>query len=209
VKLTQMGLDIDRELCVDNMRRILDRASKLDIFVRIDMEGSPHTELTIGVFEELAEEYDNVGLVVQAYLYRTEEDLERLDKYNTDLRLCKGAYLEPPDIAFPSKEEVDRSFRKLIAQHLHNGNYTAVATHDEDIIAFTIKYVEDHDIPDDLFEFQMLYGIRRDLQQELADEGYTVRVYVPFGTEWYPYFTRRLAERPANVFFIMQNLFKG
>ncbi len=208
VKLTQMGLDIDKELCLDNMRRILDKATELGNSVRVDMEDSDHTEITIQVFEALAEEYNNVGLVVQSYLYRTEEDIERVNKYNANLRLCKGAYNEPPDVAFPQKADVDRNLRKLIARHLENGNYAAVASHDEKIIAFTKKYVADHNVPYDQFEFQMLYGIRRDLQKELVDEGYTVRVYVPYGTDWYPYFTRRLAERPANLFFILKNVVK-
>lgn len=210
VKLTQMGLDIDRGLCLENMHLILAKAVELDIFVRIDIEGSPHTELTVGIYEELAEEYaDNIGLALQAYLYRTEEDIERLRPFHPNLRLCKGAYLEPPDIAFPTKKEVDHNFCKLIVQHLENGDYLAVATHDEQIITFTQQYVEEHNIPQDQYEFQMLYGIRQQLQLRLAAEGYTVRTYIPYGNEWYPYFTRRLAERPANVFFVLKNLLKA
>jgi len=209
IKLTQMGLDIDQELCLENMRMILDRARDLGIFVRIDMEGSEHTERTVQVFEELAEVYgQGVGLVLQVYLYRTEDDIERLKKFHPNLRLCKGAYLEPPEIAFPTRLEVDRNFCKVIAQHLENGDYAAVATHDEDIIEFTKDFAAARDIPRDQFEFQMLYGIRHQLQKQLADEGYTVRTYVPFGTDWYPYFTRRLAERPANLFFVLRNLIR-
>lgn len=208
VKLTQMGLDLDRDLCVANMRNILTHAKSCNNFVRIDMEDSAHCEMTIEIFKKLREEFENVGLVLQAYLYRTERDLTSLIPYQANLRLVKGAYKEPPDIAYPEKKRVDENFKKLIAMQLTDGAYTAVATHDEEIIQFTKDFVKDREIPLDKFEFQMLYGIRTQMQLQLVKEGYRVRVYVPYGMDWYGYFMRRLAERPANVLFVLKGMFR-
>lgn len=210
VKLTQIGLDVDPKLCLANITRVVGRAAELGNFVRIDMEDSNHTAATIEVFKRIRSQFANVGLVIQSYLYRSEEDLRELEKggIRANLRLCKGAYNEPPDRAFPTRPQVDRNFQKLIEMHLLSGCYTAIATHNEMIIAAARRFIEKNRIPREQFEFQMLYGIRSALQEKLAAQGYTVRVYVPFGTEWYPYFMRRLAERPANVFFVLRNLLK-
>lgn len=208
VKLTQLGLDIDRELCVANMKNILNRAKEYGNFVRIDMEDSAHCEVTLEIFKELRREYDNVGVVLQAYLYRTEQDLKNLLPYQANIRLVKGAYKEPPEIAYPEKKDVDESFKRLIALQLEKGGYTAVATHDERIIHFTKQLVKEKGITNDRFEFQMLYGIRTQLQLQLVKEGYRVRIYVPYGNDWYGYFMRRLAERPANVMFVLKGMFR-
>jgi proline dehydrogenase len=209
VKLTQLGLDIDRELCARNMRRILDVARSYDNFVRIDMEDYAHNEVTIELFKELRREFGkHIGLVLQAYLYKTERDIEELHVFRPNLRLVKGAYKEPREIAFPLKADVDRNFIKIIEKHLLLGNYAAVATHDEAVIQQVKTFVEQHGIPRSQFEFQMLYGIRPGLQVQLAKEGYTMRVYVPYGNDWYGYFMRRLAERPANVAFVIKSMFK-
>jgi proline dehydrogenase len=209
LKMTQLGLDISRELCMRNMRRILDRAKQYNNFVRIDMEDYSHNEITIDIFKELRREYgETVGLVIQAYLYKSEADIDDLNQFKPNLRLVKGAYKESPDVAFPKKEDVDRNFIKIIEKHLLYGNYAAIATHDEAIIDHVKRFVKEHNIPNSRFEFQMLYGIRVQLQQELAKEGYTMRVYVPYGNDWYGYFMRRLAERPANVWFVLKSMFK-
>lgn len=208
VKLTSLGLDIDKELCLRNIRRILDRARQYGIFVRIDMEDFAHCQITIDIYHWLRNEYDNVGLVIQAYLYRSEDDVKQLNELRANLRLVKGAYKESPKVAFPAKKDVDENFRKLLKMHLANGNYTAIATHDESVVNDMIAFIKEKGISDDLFEFQMLYGIREDLQKRLVKEGYRVRVYLPFGVDWFGYFMRRLAERPANVWFILKNLFK-
>lgn len=213
LKLTQMGLDISQELCLQNMRRILERAREHNNFVCIDMESSAYTDRTLDLYERLRREgFDNVGPVIQAYLRRSERDIERLIKWGVRVRLCKGAYQEPPTLAFPSKRDVDANYIKLLQmlfQAQEKGVYPAIATHDEKIIRWALQYVREHNIPRDRFEFQMLYGIRRDLQLKLAQEGYRVRVYVSYGTHWYPYFMRRLAERPANVLFVLKNLIRG
>lgn len=209
LKMTQLGLDISRELCMTNMRRILDTAARFNNFVRIDMEDYAHNEISIEIFEELRKEYGaTVGLVIQAYLYKSEQDIDRLHVYRPNLRLVKGAYKESPEVAFPKKEDVDRNFIRIIEKHLLNGNYAAIATHDDQIINHVKKFVKEHNIPNSQFEFQMLYGIRTAAQQELAGEGYTMRVYVPYGNDWYGYFMRRLAERPANVGFVLKSMFK-
>lgn len=208
LKMTSLGLDISRDLCLKNMRSILDRARTLNNFVRIDMEDYLHCQMSIDIYKELREEYDNVGIVIQAYLYRSEQDVEDLSQYKANLRLVKGAYKESPEVAFPNKKDVDDNYVKLIHQHLSNGCYTAVATHDPKIVEETKRFVKEHDIPLDQFEFQMLYGICEDLQMQLVQEGYKVRVYVPYGVDWFGYFMRRLAERPANVWFVLKNLFK-
>ena len=211
VKMTQLGLDISRDLCMSNMRRILDRAKKYGRFVRIDMEDYAHNEITIEIFKELVEEYGpkTIGLVIQAYLYKSDKDLDLMHELGATLRLVKGAYKEPESVAFPEKEDVDKNFIHLIEKHLTNGHYTAVATHDEKCIEHVKAFVRKNNIPNSQFEFQMLYGIRTQLQQDLAKEGYKVRVYVPYGDDWYGYFMRRLAERPANVGFVLKSMFKG
>ena len=221
VKLTQFGLDLDPEFCVRNARRVVAEARRLDNFVRIDMEDSFHTDGTLAVFRKLHQEFDNVGLVLQAYLFRTQADLEALLAEGVRIRLCKGAYKEPPDKAFPRKADVDANYVRLARLLLENARQLpptpdtgrvpplpALATHDEKMIAAVQAQVAASELPRPYFEFQMLYGIRRDLQQQLAASGNAVRVYVPYGTEWYPYFMRRLAERPANVWFLLSNLVK-
>ncbi|MCR2823099.1 proline dehydrogenase [Lederbergia panacisoli] len=208
LKLTSMGLDISEDLVLYNMRRIMDAAGKNNVFVTIDMEDYARCEKTLHIYKVLKSEYANIGTVLQAYLYRTEQDINDLDKYSPNLRLVKGAYKESAEVAFPVKEEVDENFKKMIATHILNGNFTAVATHDETIIEYMKQFVLEHKIDNDLFEFQMLYGIRSDRQLELVNEGYNMRVYVPYGTDWYGYFMRRLAERPANVAFVLKGLLK-
>jgi len=208
LKMTSMGLDISEEVVMNNMRRILDAAKENNVFVTIDMEDYSRCGKTIEIFKTLRKEYDNVGTVIQAYLYRTVEDIEDLNAYNPNLRLVKGAYKESSDVAFPQKEDVDENFKKIIKMHLLNGNYTAVATHDEAMIQYTKELVKEHNISKDQFEFQMLYGIRTERQEELVKEGYTMRVYVPYGTDWYGYFMRRLAERPANVAFVLKGVIR-
>lgn len=212
LKPSQLGLDIDDALCFENVRRVLGRARELgdgegEIFVRLDMESSEYTERTIGLVERLwAEGFRNVGTVLQSYLRRTPADLERLIALGSRIRLVKGAYKEPDEVAFPEKEEVDRKFVEEMQVLLERGSYPAIATHDEAMIDAARRFAWEHGIPKEHFEFQMLYGIRRDLQQRLREEGYNVRVYVPFGESWYPYLMRRLAERPANVLFIAGNV---
>jgi len=210
VKLSQMGLDLDSGLCVENMRRILERGRDLGMFVRIDMESSAHTQRTLEMFERefLPVHGDRVGIVLQSYLRRTSADVDRLIGTRARVRLCKGAYDEPAAVAFPAKADVDRSYADLMERLLERGNYPAVATHDPALIARARQFVAAKGIASDRFEFQMLYGVRRDLQEELQRAGYRVRVYVPFGTHWYPYFMRRLAERPANIAFILGNVVK-
>jgi proline dehydrogenase len=213
VKLTQMGLDINPDLCLDNMRQIVGKARAVHTFTRIDMEDSKHTQATLNIYKTLREEFDNVGAVIQSYLYRSEADMQAIFAMGGNVRLCKGAYKEPPTVAFPEKKDVDANFLKLAQIFLQpngktNGAYLALATHDEKIIDWAKEYTTAHGIDRGRFEFQMLYGIRPDLQRELAAEGYTMRVYVPYGPYWYPYLMRRLAERPANVIFLLSNLFK-
>jgi proline dehydrogenase len=210
VKLTQMGLDLDGALCAENLRRILDRARDVRCFVRIDMESSAHTQRTLDLFErELLPAYrDGVGIVIQSYLRRSAADIERLIGAGARVRLCKGAYKEPAPVAFPRKADVDRSYLELMEQLLRRGTYPALATHDAVLIAAARRFAEANGIAMSRFEFQMLHGIRRDLQEGLKRAGYNVRVYVPFGTHWYPYLMRRLAERPANIAFILGNVVK-
>ncbi|EPY14103.1 proline dehydrogenase family protein [Paenibacillus alvei] len=210
VKLTQLGLDISPQLCMDHMRAILDTARRHNNFVRIDMEDYARNEASIDIFNQLREEFGStVGLVIQAYLYKSSEDIEHLNRYKPNLRLVKGAYKESPQVAYPNKVDVDRNFIHIIEQHLANGNYAAIATHDDHIINHVKQIAQTHNIPRTQFEFQMLYGIRTQAQQQLADEGYTMRVYVPYGNDWYGYFMRRLAERPANVGFVLKSMFKA
>jgi proline dehydrogenase len=208
VKLTQMGLDIDEALCADNMRRILGRARELDGFVRLDMEGSAYTQKTLDFFERhlVAEFAKHTGVVIQSCLRRSAADVERLVGLRARVRLCKGAYLEPPEVAFPDKRDVDKNYVALMELLLRRGNYPALATHDPRMIEHAKAFVTREGIAADRFEFQMLYGVRRDMQERLRKEGFNMRVYVPFGTQWYPYLMRRLAERPANIVFILGNV---
>ena len=210
VKLTQMGLDIDEDLCRRNMREILERAAAHRGFVRLDMEGSGYTQRTLDFFRQhLFPDFSaHCGVVIQSALRRSERDINDLIAMRARVRLCKGAYLEPPDIAFPEKADVDRNYVKLMERLLTEGNYPGLATHDEKIIAHARAFVGEHRIAEDRFEFQMLYGVRRDLQQRLRAAGHRMRVYIPFGTQWYPYLMRRLAERPANIAFMMGNIVK-
>jgi proline dehydrogenase len=210
VKLTAMGLDISEDLCVAIMQKILQRAREYQTFVRIDMEGSAYTQRTLDLFEQrLYPTYrQNVGIVLQSYLYRTFADVERANSLKARVRLCKGAYKEPETVAYPEKKEVDANYLRCMHALLEMGNYPGIATHDEAIIRDARNFVKEKQIPVNRFEFQMLYGVRRDLQDRLVREGYRMRVYVPFGTQWYPYLMRRLAERPANVAFITGNVLK-
>jgi proline dehydrogenase len=209
VKLTQLGLEIAEDLAYGTLVRLVARAGELGNFVRIDMEESARVDATLRVYRRLrAEGFDNVGVVLQAYLYRSEADLRALLPLRPNLRLVKGAYLEPPDVAFPRKADVDRNYIRLIELALAGEGYTAVATHDERIIAHTIRFARERGVGVDRFEFQMLYGVRPQLQLDLLRRGFTVLVATPYGTEWYPYLMRRLAERPANVLFLVKNLLR-
>jgi proline dehydrogenase len=211
VKLTQMGMDLSHDLAAEIVSGLVDHAVAVGSFVRIDMEGSEHTQATIDLVRTLHARPANrghVGIVIQAYLYRSADDIASLTSDGIRIRLCKGAYKEPARVAFPEKSEVDANFVRLTGTLLSSGVYHGIATHDEDMVTAAKNYVRQHNIQKSSFEFQMLYGIRRDLQHALVAEGYNVRVYVPFGSEWYPYFMRRLAERPANVLFIARNMLK-
>ena len=207
LKLTQLGAGIDRATCVDNLRRILDPAGRHGFFVRIDMENSPWTQMTLDVFETLwQQEYRNIGIALQAALYRTEQDVRRMNELGARVRLVKGAYKEPESVAHQKKSDVDQSFVRLMRVLLSSGAYPAIATHDPVMIAATRNYATEQRLANDRFEFQMLYGIRRDLQTSLVADGYRMRLYIPFGREWFPYFMRRLGERPANVGFVMRGI---
>jgi proline dehydrogenase len=209
VKLTQMGMDLGHDLAAEIVSSLVDHAVAVDSFVRIDMEGSEYTQDTIGLTQRLHARPANcghVGVVIQAYLYRSAEDIAALTANGIRIRLCKGAYKEPANLAFPEKSDVDANFVRLTQALLTSGIYHGIATHDEAMITAAKRFVQEQHIEKSSFEFQMLYGIRRDLQKALVAEGYNVRVYVPFGAEWYPYFMRRLAERPANVLFLAKNM---
>ena len=210
VKLTQMGLDVDEALCLDNMRAIVGRAAAQSSFVRIDMEQSDYTERTLQLFKRsLHPEFGNaVGVVLQSYLRRTEQDVDQMISLGARVRLCKGAYQEPASVAFPDKRDVDQAYVRSMERLLLRGVYPAIATHDARIIGHARAFARDKGIQSARFEFQMLYGVRRDLQLALRRDGYNVRVYVPFGTQWYPYLMRRLAERPANVAFLLGSLLR-
>jgi proline dehydrogenase len=208
LKLSQFGMDISYDECLANVEQLARRAAEIGGFVRVDMESSAYTQQTLDLVATLHARYGSVGTVIQAYLFRTRADVEFLNQRKIRVRLCKGAYLEPASVAFPEKRDVDRSYFELSQLLLEGGVYPALATHDEALIARIEQYAAERKIPRDAFEFQMLYGIRRDLQRRLVKEGYRVRVYVPFGRAWYPYYMRRLAERPANVFFMLRNLFR-
>ena len=210
LKLTAMGLDVSEDLCVANMQMVLDRARDYGSFVRIDMESSAYTERTLHMFEHrLYPSYPkHVGIVLQSYLRRTYADVEMANRLHARVRICKGAYQEPASVAFPDKRDVDEQYIRSMHSLMSDGNYPGIATHDERIIADAKRFAAERKIETDRYEFQMLYGVRRDLQEQLVREGYRMRVYVPFGTQWYPYLMRRLAERPANVAFMTGNVVK-
>ena len=211
IKLTQFGLGLDQELAYKNARRVVVDAKQRGNFVRVDMEGSNVTQATIDIFKRLRSEFDlnDVGIVLQSYLRRTYDDAKELVKLPARIRICKGAYSEPPEVAFPDKKDVDDNYVKVMQLLLSSGVYHGIATHDPKMIDATIDFATKEGIGKEKFEFQMLYGIRRDLQRQLARDGYNMRVYVPYGKHWYPYFMRRLAERPANIWFVMKNMFRG
>jgi proline dehydrogenase len=210
VKLTAMGLDISEDLCVATMHKVLQRAREYRTFVRIDMESSEYTQRTLDIFEQrLYPAYrENVGIVLQSYLFRTFADVEHANLTKARVRICKGAYKEPETVAYPDKKDVDTSYIRSMHALMQYGNYPGIATHDEAMIKDAKRFAREHQIAPDRFEFQMLYGVRRDLQNQLVREGYRMRVYVPFGTQWYPYLMRRLAERPANLAFLTGSVFK-
>jgi proline dehydrogenase len=209
VKLTALGLALDEELAKRNVAVIAERARQHRGFVRIDMEGSPYVERTLRVFRDLDAPRKSLGIVIQSYLYRSEQDVTDIIAMGARVRLVKGAYKEPATLAFPKKADVDASFVKLMQRLLATGAHHAIATHDRAMIAATQAFAREHKIGPDRYEFQMLYGVQRGLQRELVRQGYRVRIYVPFGAQWYPYFMRRLAERPANVVFLLRNLMRG
>ena len=211
VKLTQLGLEVDRELCGRNLEQLLHKGAEVDNFVRIDMEGSRHTEATLELFKENVRRFGpkRLGIVLQSYLYRTEKDVAELAAQGCNIRICKGAYREPEDIAFPDKADVDDNFIKMLKILFDSPTFTAIASHDDRIIQAARQLIDRHDIANDRYEFQMLYGVGTDTQIRLRHEGHRVRVYVPFGTEWAPYFMRRLAERPANMLFVAKAILRN
>ncbi|AIM15087.1 MULTISPECIES: proline dehydrogenase family protein [Neobacillus] len=205
LKPTQLGLDIDYSFCLNNIREIVHKASQYNMFVNIDMEDFKHLQPTFDLLDELSMEYDNVGTVIQAYFHKAQEWLEKYQNYR--IRLVKGAYKEPAEIAYQDKKDIDANYIKLIEWHLLNGKFTSIATHDHRIINHVKQFVKKHNIPNDKFEFQMLYGFRKDMQLQLAKEGYNFCTYVPFGNDWYGYFMRRLAERPQNLNLVVKQVF--
>lgn len=210
IKLSMLGQKIDEDFCLANLRELLTRAKDADVFVRLDMEGSDITESTISLFERVYPDFpDHVGIVLQAYLKRTKQDVERMCDLNARVRICKGAYKEPASIAYQDMPTIRERFIEYAEMLISNARYPGIATHDDRLIEATKSFVEREGIGRDRFEFQMLYGIRTDTQQQLADEGYNMRVYVPYGTEWVPYFSRRLRERRENIWFVLKNLFRG
>ncbi|HEY5884482.1 MAG TPA: proline dehydrogenase family protein [Pyrinomonadaceae bacterium] len=211
IKLTQFGLELDPELAYQNARRIVVDAASRGNFVRVDMEASAFTQSTLDIFKRLRAEFElnDVGIVLQSYLRRTYADAQEMLKIPARIRICKGAYKEPPEVAFPDKKDVDDNYVRVMQLLLSSGTYHGIATHDPKMIDATIDYAQKQGIAKEAFEFQMLFGIRRDLQKQLAKDGYNMRVYVPYGKHWYPYFMRRLAERPANIWFVLKNFFKG
>lgn len=209
IKLSMIGQRIEHGYCVANLRRLLDVAREHNFFVRLDMEGSDLTQSTLDIFEEVYPSYrDHVGIVLQAYLHRTDADVDRMCELKARVRLCKGAYKEPPEIAYQDMPTIRRQYIGQMERLLRHGRYPAIATHDDELIEATKQFVRANDVPRDAFEFQMLYGIRPETQREIAHEGYRMRVYVPYGTDWVPYFTRRLQERKENVWFVAKNLFR-
>ena len=209
LKLTQLGLNLSEGLCQRLVEEVVARAAGYGNFVRVDMEGSAYTHRTIELVKRVRAQSPAVGAVIQAYLYRSEQDVKDLLRIGCRIRLCKGAYKESPEIAFPRKAEVDANYVKLMWLLLSSGIYHSIATHDPRMIAATLRFAAEHSVGKDQFEFQMLYGIRTDLQRKLVRDGYPLRVYIPYGRDWFPYFMRRLAERPANLMFFVRNLFRG
>jgi proline dehydrogenase len=211
IKLSQFGLELDRELAYKNARAVVADAARRGNFVRVDMEGSNFTQQTLDIFKRLRAEFglNDVGIVLQSYLRRTYNDAQELLKLPARIRICKGAYNEPPEVAFPDKKDTDANYVRVMQLLLSSGVYHGIATHDPKMIEATIDFAQRQGIGKEAFEFQMLYGIRRDLQRQLARDGYNMRIYVPYGKHWYPYFMRRLAERPANIWFVLKNLLKG
>jgi proline dehydrogenase len=211
IKLTQFGLELDPELAYRNARAVVADAAQRGKFVRVDMEASNVTQRTLDIFKRLRAEFalNDVGIVLQSYLRRTYADAQELTKLPARIRICKGAYNEPPEVSFPNKKDVDENYVKVMQLLLSSGVYHGIATHDPKMIEATIAFSQKEGIPKEAFEFQMLYGVRRDLQRQLAKDGYNMRVYVPYGKHWYPYFMRRLAERPANIWFVLKNMLKG
>jgi proline dehydrogenase len=208
LKLTQLGLDLGEDLCLELLERVIERATRTNNFVRIDMEGSAYTQRTVDVCKRARAKSPAVGTVLQAYLYRSEQDVRDLTGIGCRIRLCKGAYKEPAAVAFPKKADVDANYVKLMKMLLPSGIYHGIATHDPAMLAATKEFAAANGIRTDQFEFQMLYGIRTDLQEQLVREGFRLRVYIPFGQDWFPYFMRRLAERPANLVFFLRSLFR-
>lgn len=209
LKLTQFGLTMAEDVCRQNVESVVRRAQQYNNFVRIDMESSAVTDATLRVFRQLRDVYDNVGIVIQAYLFRSQKDIEDLLQKKVRIRLCKGAYKEPPEISFAKKSDTDKNYVHLMRMLLKSGIYHGIATHDPNMITATKEFATRENIGRDAFEFQMLYGIRRDLQEQLIQQGYRLRVYVPYGQAWYSYLMRRMAERPANLFFVLRNLIRG
>jgi len=211
IKLTQFGLELDPELAYRNARAVVEDAARRGNFVRVDMEASNVTQKTIDIFKRLRAEFElnDVGIVLQSYLRRTYADAQELIKLPARIRICKGAYNEPPEVAFPNKKDVDENYVRVMQLLLSSGTYHGIATHDPRMIEATIAFAQKQGIGKEAFEFQMLYGVRRDLQRQLSKDGYNMRVYVPYGKHWYPYFMRRLAERPANIWFVLKNMLKG
>ncbi|MCG7334534.1 proline dehydrogenase family protein [Sporosarcina sp. ACRSM] len=205
LKPSQLGLDIDYAFCLDNVREIVSAAKRYDLFINFDMEDHARLQPSFGLVDELSKEFDNIGTVIQAYFFRAEQDLEKYKNYR--LRIVKGAYKEPADVAYQTKKEIDENYIRLIEWHLLNGKFTSIATHDHHVIQHVQQFVKDNRIPIEKFEFQMLYGFRKDMQLQLASDGYNFCTYVPFGNDWYGYFMRRLAERPQNVNLVMKQVF--
>jgi len=209
VKLTQLGLDVDKASAVDNLRKILERAEPAGFFVRIDMESSSYSDVTLEIFETLWRHgYRQIGVVLQSALYRSEQDLRRINALGARVRLVKGAYQEPKTVAYQKKADVDAAYARMLKTLITDGHHAAIATHDPAMIDLARQWAREQNIAPDRFEFQLLYGIRRDLQTMLKKAGYGVRVYIPFGREWFPYFMRRLGERPANVMFVIRSIFE-
>lgn len=206
IKITQFGVDLSMDACLENVRALAARAKSIGSRVEIDMESTQYTDRTLELAAKIAQEFGCVRCVIQAYLHRSESDIAFMNEHGIPVRLCKGAYNEPPSVAIPAKPDVDTNYSRLMKILFDKGTFPAIATHDEKLIAEALSYVKEQGIGRDQFEFQMLYGIRRDLQKMLVEQGYRLRLYVPYGTAWYPYFMRRLAERPANVWFIVKNL---
>ena len=209
MKVTSLGLDVSEEACYENAEALVQKAKQIGSRIEFDMESSIYTDRTLRLIRAMHERHGSVRSVIQAYLYRSAADVDALSAAGIPVRLCKGAYREPPSIAFPRKEDVDANYVKLMRALFHRGTFPAIASHDEAIIKQALAFIKERNIPADQFEFQMLYGVRRDLQRKIAALGYSVRVYVPYGVAWYPYFMRRLAERPANAVFILKNLFRS